>query len=920
MSRRHKVGLAILSSFVLWLVAGRVEADEGGSEWLVEFSNERARFFGQESFHSSLSGVKRLDRVVGFSDQWYAVELEGGRAEGEQRLSKDPAVRRFQPNYQYRAFYTPTDPSYSFQWNLPQVGAPAAWDYDATVPLHGGDSSIVVAVLDTGVSYEAYLSFLAAPDLIGTTFVSPKDFSNNDDHPNDDHGHGTHVAGTIAQNADNGVSGVGLAHQTSIMPVKVLDGNGFGSTATIAAGIDYARQQGADVINLSLGGTSDDPILHTAIQNAVAAGIIVVAAAGNDGTSSLSYPAAYSETLSVAATRYDQALANYSNRGAGLDLVAPGGDLDVDQNGDGQFDGILQQTCLTSACNSFSNFYYEGTSQATPHVSAAAALLLAAGALPGNVANLLTSTATDLGVAGYDTTFGSGFLNVASALNVAISDTTAPVGSLSIHSGAPFTASAHVTLTVAATDVGSSVTAMSFSNDATTFSAWETFAATRSDWDLSAFGGSAADGDKAVTVRFRDAAGNTSTSTDTIVLDGTKPPTVTLTGRGLPPADLVVVEHDRPSSIRRIAIIWNPVVDSGSGLVGYRLQYTDSATPDFATVPLTPELSYQPEAPTTSRTRYLHVAAEDAAGNIGESATFTYIYASARLAATIPGSRSIELFDAAGKKQRTISFSRLGAVRSSAIASLVAGDGQAERLAVHGAVRSGLISIVKANGTIVTSFPAYDSLTAQFRIIAADVDGDGRDELVVSPTRGALSVRILNQSGKLIRQFRPFGSSYDGGISVATGQLDGDSKAEFVFTKLSDSGLVKVTDESGRLIRQFRAFPGSLPGGIVSTLGDLDADGRDEISVAPYAGSTQIRIFDARGRLRRQFFSFDRTRTGGVRLTTIDRDADGRQELAVIAADGQHDVRLFSPVGKRLRSFRLPVDSARVGLQIDSIL
>jgi serine protease len=260
-----------------------------------------------------------------------------------------PNVEYAEPNYIAHAFWVPDDQYYQCQWHMDNdeyggINAEKAWGIEA------GNNSVVVAVLDTGVAYEDYQAkYYLAPDLAGTSFVPGYDcydFVNNDEHPNDDNGHGTHVTGTIAQSTDNWIGAAGVAFNCSIMPVKVLDNSGTGTYADIAEGITFAADHGAQVINLSLGGASDSAILKDAVAYAYGKGVTIVCASGNDGSpDTIDYPAAYDEyCIAVGATRYDETIAYYSNGGPSLDLVAPGGDLNVDQNNDGYGDGVLQQT------------------------------------------------------------------------------------------------------------------------------------------------------------------------------------------------------------------------------------------------------------------------------------------------------------------------------------------------------------------------------------------------------------------------------------------------------------------------------------------------------------------------------------------------------------------------------------------------
>lgn len=329
-------------------------------------------------------------------------------------------VEYVEPNYYAYAFFTPNDPYYSYQWHLQEqskggVNGPLAWD------LSQGEGT-VVAVVDTGVAYETYGAFTRAPDLAQTAFVQGYDFINNDAHANDDNGHGTHVAGTIAQSTNNALGVAGLAFKAKIMPVKVLSASGSGTYAQVASGIRFAADNGAKVINLSLGGPSPSQTLKDAVDYAKNKGVLVVAAAGNDGRNSLSYPAAYSDSvMAVGATRIDKRKAGYSNYGTGLSVVAPGGDLRVDQNRDGYGDGVLQQTLKSGSLNTFGYYFYQGTSMATPHVAALGALISSQGITnPNDIRNIIETTALDLGRKGWDSTFGWGLIDAYKAMQEAI--------------------------------------------------------------------------------------------------------------------------------------------------------------------------------------------------------------------------------------------------------------------------------------------------------------------------------------------------------------------------------------------------------------------------------------------------------------------------------------------------------------------
>lgn len=415
-----------------------------GQEWvadeiLVKFKDG----INIQEIEATNRHFKAVRKAQGKHDRFLRLRIpEGaGVAELVSAYRQRPEVEYAEPNFVAWAHVVPNDPYYSLQWNLdnPAYGGihmEQAWQITTGAP------NVIVAVVDTGVAYEDYseqvvnrrrvstVSYAKAPDLSGTTFVAGYDFINNDAHPNDDEGHGTHVTGTIAQSTNNATGVAGIAPATAIMPVKVLDSNGSGSYAAIADGIYFAADNGARVINMSLGGSSASQTLENALAYAFGRGVTIVCSSGNNGSpSTIGYPAAYDDyCIAVGATRYDESVSSYSNGGASLDIVAPGGDLAVDQNGDGYGDGILQQT-FSSSPTSFGYWFYQGTSMAAPHVSGVAALLLASGVAtsPQQVRNTLQATAEDKGAPGWDPVYGWGLLDAAAALGYLPAPNAPPV-------------------------------------------------------------------------------------------------------------------------------------------------------------------------------------------------------------------------------------------------------------------------------------------------------------------------------------------------------------------------------------------------------------------------------------------------------------------------------------------------------------
>jgi serine protease len=320
------------------------------------------------------------------------------------------------------------------QWNLSGpfgIRAPEAWSNLIADGAPGG-KGVTVAVLDTGVAYANRGRFRRSPDFGRFQFVKGYDFVGHDPFPNDRNGHGTFVASVIAEETNNHTGLTGIAYGAKIMPVRVLDTEGEGEASTIAQGVRYAVRHGAQIINLSLefspGVTASDiPELIDALRYAHRRHVLVVAAAGNEGHAAIAYPARAPAVVSVGATTERGCLAAYSNDGSGLTLVAPGGGPDADLPGDPNCDpeasgrDIFQVTFTGGSVRRFGiPGGYEGTSMATPHVSAVAALVIASGVLgrhptPAAITARLRATARKLGGGGDERLYGAGLLDAAAA-------------------------------------------------------------------------------------------------------------------------------------------------------------------------------------------------------------------------------------------------------------------------------------------------------------------------------------------------------------------------------------------------------------------------------------------------------------------------------------------------------------------------
>ena len=310
-------------------------------------------------------------------------------ARGLQLLAADRAVVEVRPHLVSRGTGFGSSPG-KVQWNLEamHLNPLSSW---------GSAAGVTVAVLDTGIAYEAHVdaggTYALAPDLAGVPFASPYDFVNDDAHANDDNGHGTHVAGVIASTGDLRA----VASGVTIVPIKVLGADNLGTELGLAEGLLHAADSGADVVNLSLSFSPaffPSRFLQEAVDEVNGGGAVVVAAVGNHGQGVVTYPAAFRDVIAVAASQLEDdfvpragerpwaladrglARAGYSNRGYLIDVSAPGGSIEQDLDGDGNPEAILAQS-FAGDPTAFDYLSYAGTSQAAAQVSGLAALMLA---------------------------------------------------------------------------------------------------------------------------------------------------------------------------------------------------------------------------------------------------------------------------------------------------------------------------------------------------------------------------------------------------------------------------------------------------------------------------------------------------------------------------------------------------------------
>jgi len=348
----------------------------------------------------------------GYDNSYQIISVSpGAEREMAEAYGKRAEIEYAEPNYYYSLFATPDDQYYPLQWNLPLINMPDAWDVST-------GEGVTVAVVDTGVNPfggDRFGRGLGNRVLLGYNAIGKTRGGL------DLESHGTLVAGIIGQETNNGIGTAGIAYNAKILPVKVLGLTGQGLNSWIIQGIRWAANHGADIINLSLGGFFSSRALEDAVNYAYEKGVTVVAAAGNDGLSEVIYPAAFENCIAVGAVSYDKTLTDYSNYGEALDLVAPGGNVNEDQNGDGFGDGILQESFVRSGLFGFEwNYWYAtGTSMAAPHVAGVAALIKSRHPEygPDEIRQALQETAEDLGAPGWDKRYGYGLVDAYAAVS-----------------------------------------------------------------------------------------------------------------------------------------------------------------------------------------------------------------------------------------------------------------------------------------------------------------------------------------------------------------------------------------------------------------------------------------------------------------------------------------------------------------------
>ena len=364
------------------------ENEEFATDALIVRFEEGTTEQEKEAILSSVEG-KRERRLNRLNSERVRVRKNKVK-EKVKRLQENKKVKYAEPDFVAKKTEIPNDTYYSSQWGLPKIKAEGGWD-----KTHGGDFA-PVAIADTGIDD-------SHPDLSGKV-IKRANFTWDPDVDGD--GHGTHVAGIVAATTNNSLGVASLGYDSKLFSVKVLDNNGSGYYSWIASGVIWAADNGAKVINLSLGGSSDSQTLRDAVSYAWGKGAVIVAAAGNSNNRRALYPAYYTNSIAVAATDSSDNKASFSSYGSWVDVAAPG------------------VSVLSTYQGNYA--YLSGTSMATPFVSALSSLVFANNPSFTNqdVRNKIEATAEKIARTGTYWTYGR--IDACAALDCAFGVTPTP--------------------------------------------------------------------------------------------------------------------------------------------------------------------------------------------------------------------------------------------------------------------------------------------------------------------------------------------------------------------------------------------------------------------------------------------------------------------------------------------------------------
>ncbi|MEK7540269.1 MAG: S8 family peptidase [Patescibacteria group bacterium] len=779
----------------------------------------------------------------------------------------NPDVLSVAPQRTRHTTATPNDTYFDLQWHLYQsndldIDATDAWDTTT------GSTDVVVAVIDSGVDVD----HVDLADNIWTNTgetagngvdddgngfvddVNGWDFINNDNDPTpapnglDDDGdgatdggivHGTHVAGLVGAAGNNGVGVSGVTWTVQIMPLRSLDDEGSGTDQSIAEAMEYAANNGANVINLSLGAYGNSTELQAGVDYAQDAGVLVVAAAGNDATDLSSfgfYPACSTDVLGVAATNSADDASSFTNYGGGcVDLAAPGS-------------AILSTLYTDDPTYNFTDDYgyLSGTSMATPVVSGAAALLKAANPTfsDSDITNALTSTTDDIGLT---TDYGSGRLNVASALENAITFPTIKAWSNSnktkqVDSGERTNDnSPYFTWTEGVDPDGIAGYWVSFGKNSSANPAnVGTFQTTRDFTPTTNFDGN--ETSYYLRIKIEDSNGEISNAAASFeyLFDNTvkKPSTI----------GVELVQGG-------LRVSWTKV--TGEHVTGYEILRSVKNKNNYSSVA---EVS-------KTTTYYVDKTVYDER---------SYDY-------------KVKTTDSLDNSSKTAKKTK----QFHAIERLVVGPGPG-----HAPV----VEVYETNyDDLESSFNAYpSSMTQGVEVAVGDVDGDGVDEIITGTGDGAApQVRVFEADGTVIGSFYAYDSVLRTGVRVGVADTNKDGTDEIVTVPgPGTTPLVKrFTSTGNHLGVDFYALDGKFLGGAFIAGVDFDNDGKDELAIAAGpGGGAQVTVNDpGTGAVEANFFAYDQyTFKGGIRIAAADTDGADGEEIVTVPAVGTAHVQMFA--------------------------
>ncbi len=853
--------------------------------------------------------AKSLAQVVKLPTQ------SGNLKEALAALREQPEVEYAELNMIVHTQTAPDDPYYSTSaawgqafrdlWGLQTINAETAWDTSQ------GDG-VLVAVVDTGLDYnhediagnvwlndgEVGLDGSGndkrsngidddgnglIDDWHGWDFVT-LDGNPGDNDPMDNHGHGTHVSGTIAAMGNNTLGVIGVAPHAKIMAVKGLDVNGSGSIEDLSSAIIYAADKGASVINLSWGGSGPTPqTLIDAISYAHnVKGAVVVAAAGNSnldvGTQSNGfYPACIRDVITVAAVNHLDAKASFSNKGAKIDVTAPGG-------GDTDPTGLLIQpdrsilslkssaagSAMTGSGQLIVGTKYlrqSGTSMASPHVAGVAALIRAQHPefTPEQVRQALRSGADDIGTAGFDTLFGYGRLNASRSLTIAAplaAELTSPVGTLTGLSQVDVTGSVGgANLSSWRLEYGAGTAPSSWT--LITTSSATINAGMLATWNLSGIN----DGTYTLHLVAQAMTGEVYEDRLTVVLDG-----LIITDPS--PLSLSITRGEQAITIRGTV--------SSANFARYTIAILAIRNNTF--------LSNSAITLTNGGLQPVHDGVLGTWDTTGAAPDTYQIFVTQIFTNNSSVSKSTKIvLDSTLHPGWPIDIGLLGngvasfAITNHLTAADVDGNGTTEIIIGY----NNLVSVLDHMGAQLPGWPQNidpqnSGAHIQISPAVADLDGDGSLEILAANDQNKIFIWSANGT---LRSGWPKSLAWFG-TNIAVDDLTGDGQKEII---ISTFGSVRVFDTNGTMLPGWPFFTNKSNS--PPAIGDVDGDGQKEIVVATTTGPTNLYIIKANGvvmpnwprainpQLASNFLSSSYPVLG-------DLDGDGAMECVIGSANG----------------------------------